>query len=150
MFTRQELESVIMLTYLKDRMLDKIERITHVETYPAGAFIFKEGDFAEYLYAIIEGTVSLELEQHANQIIRIKNITPRYTFGISSMVDTDPKACTSHARAVTDTRVFRWNASELEKLFYQDFELGFIFMKRIAKILRGRLLTIEAQIAGTY
>jgi len=150
MTARKELESIVLLSYLKKEMLDKIEDITQVVRFKAGETIFREGEFAEYLYALIDGTVTLELDKNSAKTIRIKNIMPRRTFGISSMVDTEQKTCISHARALTDCKAFRWNAAELEKLFYQDYEFGFLFMKRIAKILKTRLQTIEAQMVDAY
>ena len=145
-----ELKSIVLLGYLKDDMLTKVAGITQEVEYKAGDLIFKEGDYAEYLHAVKEGNVSLEVDKDSSRTIRIQNISTNTMFGISSMVDTEQRICISHARALTDVTVFRWKASGLEKLFYEDYELGFLFMKRVAKILKTRWQTTNAQLAGSF
>ena len=131
-------------------MLKKIERITQVTEFKTGETIFKEGEFAEYLYVVVEGKVTLELFKDSSTKIRITNVLPNYAFGLSSLVDTEQKLYVSDVRAITDARVFRWRASDMERLFYLDYELGFIFMRRIAKVLKTRLQTVNAQVVSAY
>jgi len=50
-----------------------------------------------------------------------------------------------YCKAMTDTKIFFWKAADLEKLFGQDHELGLLFMKRIAKIIKTRLLIRNIQ-----
>ena len=146
----QELQSIVLLSYLKNDMLLKIAGITQEVDYKAGEFVFREGDFAEYLYAVKTGKVSLEIDKDSSRTIRFQNVAPNFVFGISSMVDTEQKTCISHARALTDINLFRWKAADLEKLFYEDYELGFFFMKRVAKVLKTRWQVKNAQMAGSY
>ena len=54
------------------------------------------------------------------------------------------------AKAIVDTSVFKWAAGDLEELFYQDYEMGFMFMKRVAKIVKTRLEASRAQILDNY
>jgi len=48
------------------------------------------------------------------------------------------------------TKLFLWDAAELEQLFYQDYEMGFLFMKRIAKIVKSRLQIRDVQFLDIY
>ncbi len=71
-------------------------------------------------------------------------------FGFSALVDTEQKKYTTHAKAIIDTKLFTWEANELERLFYQNFEMGFLFMKRIAKIAKTRLQIRNVQFLDIY
>ena len=150
MIQTSNLQSIIMLSYLKDSMLKKIEKITKVTTYKAGHQIFKEGDFADRIYSILEGEVMLELYKNSSTGILLGTIPRGYTFGFSALVDTEEKRYTSSARARTDVRLCVWRGEDLEVLFHQDYEMGFLLMKRIAKIIKTRLQTRNIQFLDIY
>lgn len=147
---RSDLKSIIMLSYLKEPVLEKLEKITEKTTSRAGSSIFREGDYAERLYSVLEGEVVLELAKHSDTQISVATITRGYTFGFSAIVDTEEKKYTSSARARTDTTLLAWKGLELEALCQQDHEMGFLLMKRIAKIIKTRLQTRNLQFMDIY
>jgi CRP-like cAMP-binding protein len=71
-------------------------------------------------------------------------------FGFSALVDTEKKNYTTYAKALTDVKLYKWEAPDLEALFNQDFEMGFLFMKRIAKIIKTRLQIRNVQFLDIY
>jgi CRP-like cAMP-binding protein len=145
-----DLKSIILLSHLTDPMLEKLSDIALTAEYSAGDYIFKEGDYARYLYSIIDGKVGLELEKTTNTHVMIDTIGRGRTFGFSALVDTEQKKYTTHARVMTDTKLFAWEGTQLEMLFYQDYEMGFLFMKRIAKIAKSRLQIRNVQYLDIY
>ena len=146
----EDLKSIILLSHLTDPMLEKLTDVTMTAEYKAGDYIFREGDYARYLYAVIGGRVGLELEKTANVPVMMDTIGRGRTFGFSVLVDTEQKKYTTHARALVDTKLFAWEGTELEMLFYQDYEMGFLFMKRIAKIAKTRLQFRNVQFLDIY
>ena len=145
-----DMKSVILLSHLTDTMLERLVEITLTTEHRAGDYVFKEGAYARYLYAIIDGKVGLELEKTSNSVVMIDTIGRGRTFGFSALVDTEQKKYTTHARAITDTRLLAWEGSALEMLFYEDYEMGFLFMKRIAKIAKTRLQIRNVQFLDIY
>jgi CRP/FNR family transcriptional regulator len=141
-----ELQSVKILTNLGDAMLDKIKSITVVKKYKKNDYIFKEGEYAEHLYAIIAGKVALEVSISPGHPIRTKDISKNSAFGISSIADTENRTYIADARAIEDATVFCWKSSDLEKLFYQDYKMGFLFMRNVGRILKKRLESNRAQL----
>ena len=141
---------MIILSHLKDSMLAKIAEITFLTEYRAGDYIFKEGDYAKHFYVIMEGKVGLELEKSANNLIMMDTISRGRALGFSALIDTEEKKYTTHAKALTDAKLFAWEAADLERLFYQDYEMGFHFMKRIAKIAKTRLQVRNIQFLDIY
>ena len=144
------LKSIILLNYLKDSMLDKLLRITSIKEYRAGDYIFKEDHEAGNLYAVIEGKVGLEIEKNSSTRIFINEIIHGMTFGFSALVETGEKNYTSSAKALTDIKLYIWQAADLEALFSKNHEMGFVFMKRIAKIIKTRLQIRNIQLLDIY
>jgi CRP-like cAMP-binding protein len=146
-----DLQSIKLLSDLDETKLKKIEKITSVVTYREGDYIFRENEYADYLYSVISGKVALELALDSSNRCRVKDVFPGETCGISSVVDTGKRTYIAEGIAVQDSRMFRWKGSDLEKLFYQDYETGFIFMRNLGKILKKRLQYTRAQlVSGIY
>jgi CRP-like cAMP-binding protein len=144
------MKSIILLSHLTDTMLENLADITMTAEYKAGDYIFREGTYARYLYAIVHGKVGLELEKTINAPVMMDTIGRGRTIGFSALVDTEQKKYTTHARALEDTKLFVWDANELEMLFYKDYEMGYLFMKRIAKIAKTRLQIRNVQFLDIY
>jgi CRP-like cAMP-binding protein len=145
-----DLRSVVILSTLKDPMLRKIAEVTLVTEHGANSYIFKEGDYAKYLFAVIEGKVGLELEKSDGTTIMMDTVIRGRVFGFSALVDAEVKQYTTHARALTDVKLYVWDGAELERLFHQDYELGFLFMKSIAKTTKNRLQVRNLQFLDIY
>ena len=144
------LKSIIMLNYLNDSMLDKLTSITSIEEYKSGDYIFNEGEDAKTLYAVIEGMVRLEIDKKYTARISINDMIQGMIFGFSALVDAQKKNYTTYAKALTDVKLYKWEAPDLEALFNQDFEMGFLFMKGIAKIIKTRLQIRNVQFLDIY
>lgn len=142
-----ELKSIVLLTQLTPEMLEKVAILGTTVTVKKNEYVFREGDYAEYLYSVLDGKVALEVSRNGKPAVRVKDIVPDRTFGISSLVDSDEKRCISHAKAIMDSKLVFWRAADLDKLFHQDNQLGFIIMKRITTILKDRLQIKNAQLA---
>ncbi len=150
MYGINELKTVMMLTYLSDPMLEKISRITSFVKLNAGEYVFRQDEYAKNLWAVKKGRVGLQFEKTPTQHVWVTELTPGMTFGISSMVDIEPKKYIGTTKAITDLELFKWTASDLNTLFYEDFEMGYIVMKRLTKILIARLQIKNIQFSGGY
>ena len=150
MFSIDDLKSINMLSYLTDSMLENLATITSINEYRAGDYIFNEGDDAKSLYSVIDGKVGLDIEKNSSTRILIDNITNGMMLGFSALVDTEDKSYTTSAKALTDTKLFTWKTEDLETLFSQDYEMGFLFMKGIAKIVKKRLQIRNVQFLDIY
>ena len=139
-----DLQTIKIFGDMQESILKKIEAITNVDTFQAGEVLFKENDYAEYLYALAEGRVVLELSINSAKRYRMKDIFPGEAFGISAVVDTSKRTYIADAVAIEKCRVLRWNAGQLEKLFYEDNEMGFLFMRNVSKVLKDRLQVSRA------
>ena len=150
MLDAAELRSIVMLNYLTDEMLEKILAVTSIRDVEAGEYVFQEGEYAGYLYAIMEGKVVLEVAKNPTRRITVAELTRGNTFGLSAIVDSEQRSYVAYARTVTDARLFTWKREDLERLFHEDRDMGFLLMKRVAKILNFRLHIRNTQLADMY
>ena len=150
MVNYNDLKSIFLLNYFKDSMLEKLSSITSIEEYRSGAYIFNEGEDAKNLYALIEGKVRLEIDTKYATRIFINDITQNMIFGFSALVDTEKKNYTTYAKAITDVKLYKWETMDLEVLFNQDFEMGYLFMKVIANIIKTRTQIRNVQFLDIY
>ncbi len=146
----EQLRSILLLQNLSETMLKKVAEKAIVLNVKSSQYLFKEGDFAEYLFSVVEGKVALEVDQNSSSPIRIQDIIPSRSFGISSLVDTEEKRCITHAKAVVDSKLIKWKASDLEKLFHHDYHMGFLLIKKVGRVLKNRLRIKNAQIASSF
>ncbi len=145
-----QFKSIRMLSYLTDEMLQKLQPITSIMEFKAGEYIFKEGEYAEYVYSILEGDVGLETEKSPSRLILVTKITCGMTLGFSALLDTEHRKYLGYAKALTDTKLFAWKGAEMEKLFVQDYEMGFLIMRRIANTIDKRLQITKTQLVDIY
>jgi CRP-like cAMP-binding protein len=139
MLELNKMKEIILFSYFKDSMLEKIAEFATITEFKAGTYIFKRGDDAHILYSVISGEVGLQLDLNDVTNIIVNTITQGMTFAFSALVDTKEKRYITSAQALKDTKLFNLKATDLETLFHQDHELGLLFMKRIAKIIKTRL-----------
>jgi CRP-like cAMP-binding protein len=145
-----DLKAIIMLSYLKDSMLEKLAKVTLIREYSVGDTIFREGDDATHLYSVIEGKVGLEVFKDRSTPVLINTICQNRTFGFSAVVETEEKKYLTTAKAYMRTKLFAWKGEDLTALFQEDCEMGFMFMQRIAKIIKTRLEIRTMQFLDIY
>lgn len=150
MFDIQDIRQIIMLNYLTDPMLEKLKEIATVREYRAGEYIFKEGQYADCLYSIIEGRVGLESAKDSSRNFLVMEAHRGQTIGFSAVLDPEHRKYLGHARALTDVKVFVWKGSELEKMMVEDYEMGFLLMRRIAHIIDRRLEITKSQLVALH
>jgi CRP/FNR family transcriptional regulator, cyclic AMP receptor protein len=146
----EDLKSIIMLSDLNAAMLEKMLKVTKKTTYSSGEYIFKEGDYAEYLYAVLDGKVGLELQKDTSTLVMINTISRGYALGFSALVDTENRRYISHAKALSNVSLLKWSVEDLRRLFHKDCEMGYLLMKRIAKIAKKRLQVRNVQFLEIY
>lgn len=134
------LKSFSFFEELSDGMLERVAAVAELRHYKEGAFLNKKKKAADYFYLILEGEISLEVESLTGETVHLETIAPGGAIGFSSLIEMETKRYLSDARALTPVKILRFPADELTLLFYQDFELGYLIMKKIALIAKRRLM----------
>ncbi len=133
------LKSFSFFEELSDVMLERVAAVAELKHYEEGAFLNKRKKAADYFYLILEGEISLEVESLTSDTVRLETIASGGAIGFSSLIEMEAKRYISDAKALTPVKILRFRSDDLTLLFYQDFELGYLFMKKIALIAKRRL-----------
>lgn len=134
------LRSTAFFEELSDSMLERLAGIGQVKLYPEGVYLNQRERTAKYFYLILDGEISLQMESLTGKTVRLETITPGGAIGFSSLIEMEPKRYIGDAKTLTDVKVLRFHADDMALLFYQDFEMGFLIMKKIAFIAKRRLM----------
>ena len=125
---------------LTEEMIEQLAAVAELKSYPENVFLDHRKKAAKYFYIILEGEVSLQMETLTGKTIRLETITPGGAIGFSSLIDMASKRYISDARTLSKVKLLRFLADDMALLFYQNFEFGFLFMKKIAWIAKMRLM----------
>lgn len=134
------LKEVRFFQEMPDQFIQQLAEIAELREYKTGEFLNQRRRSADYLYVILDGSVNLEQENIAGEKVHLETIFPGAALGFSSLVESEHKKYLSDARTLTPVKALRFSADDLQRLFNQDFELGYLFMRRIALIARRRLV----------
>ncbi|MBW1913278.1 MAG: cyclic nucleotide-binding domain-containing protein, partial [Deltaproteobacteria bacterium] len=113
-----------------------------VETYNAGEYIFRQGDFGEQVYIITDGHVFLERAmdlgaRKGNAVIGL--LGKGRAFGCWSTLLNEPQNLMSSAICKKDTRILVIKGSDLRDVMLSNSDLGFNILERICFLLRDRI-----------
>lgn len=147
---------------LTDGQLERMAGLCREEVYPAGVTIFEEGDRAENLYLLWQGTVALEMKVQAWPQKPLKKtivdvIARGEPFGWSALAE--PHFLTLSAKTLEQSRVIVIKGEDLYRLFARDHHMGYLVMERLTSVVGGRLrgtrerltqMLKEAEVARVY
>lgn len=124
---------------LPESLLKEIAAISAEAEYKKGEFIFREGEKADKLHFLINGSVALlvNLTSRPESVTVSFISTPFQSFGWSGVVP--PHHYTSSAKCDEDTDVLMISAEPFMNLLEKNPEAGFKIMQRVTVIIADRL-----------
>ncbi len=113
-----------------------------------GDLIFAEGGHADSAYAIVDGSVALELNvaHRGNHIVQTLHRGEMLGWGWLS----PPYRWSFSALALDPTHLIRFDAEQLRQLQDEDCALGYVMMKRFARVMTDRLAATRLQLVDFY
>lgn len=142
------LRSLRLLEAFPEELLEPLAAIASVETYPAGAVIFRQGDPARTSYLVVEGNVALEICAPGVGCKRILTVAAGELLGWSPVLAQEQLTAT--ARTLTPTRVVAVDGRQVLALCEHNPRFGYEFMKRAALALARRLSATRLQLLDVY
>jgi CRP-like cAMP-binding protein len=144
-----ELQRIPWFRDLKIQHLDKIAQISQLRRLKAGEVIFREGDFEDRVYIVLEGRVALDMMVPPRGKVRFYTAEKWEVFGWSSVTPTVHQR-TAGATAVTEAVLASVEAGKLRELCDQDHDLGYMVMRRLANIVASRLMISRLQLLDIF
>lgn len=109
--------------------------------------LFKEGDERREFYLVISGHVAIEMSV-PGRFLRVEVVGPGEELGWSAVL----AGATKHfqARALESSVLLAFDGARLLEACNEDPSFGFVLMRRMLGIVRGRLQATRLQLTDTY
>ena len=130
------IQEVELFKGIPSHIIDEIAELVTEESYPAGHVLFREGDFADYLYILEEGELDLTVKREKQLFFPVDKTGS--VFGWSSLVE--PNLYTAKAECVKESRVIKIDADRLMRVFQKHPAEGLTIMRRLAGVIATRLI----------
>ena len=140
-----ELRNIGLFGALSDDVLDYLSTLLSVETPPAGATLFREGEDANAMFVVISGEVEVLKKSKRNVDARVAVLGPGDWFGEMSIVDIQPRSAT--VRALAPSRLLRISSADLDALYRHDLRSYAIIILNLARELSRRLRVADGILA---
>ena len=136
------LQSCGFLKNISPAHLATIAEFCSLDQYNAGAYVFRQGDFGEDLFIIVDGYVFLEramdIGSHKGSVV-IDALGKGRTLGCWSALLGEPHVLMSSASCQKDSTVIRLKGRQLRKCMEEDTPFGFFMLERLCFLLRERI-----------
>ena len=130
-----------------DNQLEALLKVTEKKTFKKGTQIYKEGDRANQIYIVSKGWVKLRKIDPGKEIdISFESRSKGELFGAACFMK--PQEYTLNAVCMEDSEVMAINADDLFDLFHKDYQIGYLFLKEIAKVYFERYKSVKRQLYG--
>ena len=116
-------------------VMQKIVNICSEQTYANDTVLFKQGETADCLYILEEGTIKLVIENGGSITYSLSD--PGEVFGWASMLESGVR--TASGICATELKVVKLEKEKLDEIFTTHPEAGLMVLKRLAKVISERL-----------
>ncbi len=139
MITTETLSGFDLFKGLSESLLAEIAALSEEVSVKQGEFIFREGEKADKLHFLLNGSVALRVKLTSRpESVTVSFVSmPYQSFGWSGIVA--PNHYTSSAECDEDSNLLIIPAASFMKLLEANPESGFKVMQRIAEIIADRL-----------
>jgi CRP/FNR family cyclic AMP-dependent transcriptional regulator len=108
--------------------------------------IFEQGDWAEYLFIVVEGEVVIRFKPEDGPALNVAHIRAGGVFGWSAAFGGD--LYTSGASCVKPSTLLRVRGADLKKLRQEHPETGILILERLAAVVAERLRHTHKQVVA--
>ena len=130
---------------ISSRVMKEITDVCVEEVYDKGTTIFNQGERAENLYILKEGTLNLMVKNGGSLVFSLSE--PGEVFGWSSLFESG--RYTASGICDTDLKVVKIERKELYKILKNNPGDGFIVMRQLAGVIANRLKRAYQDILST-
>jgi CRP-like cAMP-binding protein len=116
------------------------------QTWVAGTVIFEQADYAEYLYLLVSGEVTIRYKPHDGPLMTVTRVQPGGIFGWSAAMNNP--AYTSGAVCSLDSEVLRIRGTDLRTICDKHPDLGTIILDRLAGVIAERKHSQQATVTS--
>ena len=136
------LKSCEFFELLGTSALSEVSNLGQMMTFQNGEYVFRQGDYGEHIYIIVDGQIYLERTldlgaQKGNVVIEV--LGKGRVLGCWSTLLDMPHILMSSAVCKQPTKIVAIKGAELRRMMIGNAELGFNLMERLCFLLRDRI-----------
>ena len=106
------------------------------QTWVAGTVVFEQGDYAEYLYLVVTGEVTIRYKPEDGPVMNMARVQAGGICGWSAAMGNP--AYTSGAVCALDSEFLRIRGEDIRSLCEKHPELGKVILERLSAIIAER------------
>lgn len=129
------IKEVELFNRIPSHVIDEIAQFASEESLSAEDVLFREGEFADYLYILVDGQVAITLP--GKGIVSFPVDETGSVFGWSAIVE--PRRYTATAECTMDSKVIKIDGERLLRVFERHPSEGLTVMRRLAGVVAVRL-----------
>ncbi len=141
---KDKLAKTKLLTGLTSQQLDDFCNLATPCSFQPEKMIFEQNQFAEYLYIILTGEVTILFKPDDGELITIARLSDGDVFGWSSVLGR--AIYTSGAICISAAECVRVRGKDIQSLCQSHPDTGIIIIERLAAVIAERLTHTNEQI----
>jgi len=134
----EALSSHEVFSFLQPQQVRAVSDVSEVISRMDGETVFRSGEPASFLYAVLEGQVSLDLPRDDGVSLHIEDISTGALFGSCMCFDIDTYTLT--ATSAADTKLLKISADQLIRVMNEDTVTGYHMQRMISRTYFKRYL----------
>jgi CRP-like cAMP-binding protein len=134
----ERLSSHDVFKLLHPEQVDAISEAVEEVSFKAGDTVYRQGEKADYLYAVLEGQVALRLPREGGVSIHIEELTEGALFGSCVCFSLEEYALM--AQCTEDAKLLKIHAQTLKEVMDQDLTMGYAIQSHISQVYFKRYL----------
>lgn len=147
---KEKLAKVNLFSNLNHEELEIIANTIYALKFSKDEVIIKEGEIGDCCYILYSGTVKVLKETFAKEQYAVAQIDAEGNafFGEMALIDKDARTAT--IQAISDVVTLVLDSESFEKLANNNFRIGYLILKAVAKKLTERLKMANSDIATLF
>jgi CRP/FNR family transcriptional regulator, cyclic AMP receptor protein len=114
------------------------------QTWVAGTIVFEQGKFAEYLYLVVSGEVTIRYKPEDGPLMTVTRLQQGGIFGWSAAMGNP--VYTSEAVCTLDSEVLHIRGADLRMLCDKHPALGQVILERLSAIMTERQQSRQSRV----
>lgn len=147
--THNIMENIEAFKDLDEDQLKNVQEYCKEKEFKQGDRLFAEGDEANELWVIIEGSIDMRFDLPGHPSSKddtIATITPYQIFGWSCFVPPNKYRLSAYC-STNICKVIKIEKSRLDRLFKKDARIGYSFMSYLIKVVGERFHQLQDEVA---
>jgi len=136
--TSQALSSHDVFSFLQPEQVSAISEMAEVITFETGETVFRRGERADFLFALLEGQVSLRIPREGGVSLQIEDLPKGALFGSCVCFDLNQYSLT--AICTEDSKLLKIDAAGLKGVMDRDLSVGYPVQRMISRTYFRRYL----------